>query len=199
MQQNKVALLLSGGMDSIAIAYWKKPEIAITIDYGQKAANAEIYAASQVAKQLNIEHYIISVDYSKLGCGDMNGTSALSISPMTEWWPYRNQMLITIACMKGVQLGITKLMIGSVKTDGSHVDGTREFYEIISKLMKLQEGNIEIEAPAIDMTSVELIKKSQIPYSLLLWAHSCHTSNNPCMKCHGCMKYLYVKQQLNLD
>ena len=27
------ALLLSGGMDSIALAYWRKPSIAITIDY----------------------------------------------------------------------------------------------------------------------------------------------------------------------
>ena len=34
------ALLLSGGMDSIALAFWKRPEIAITIDYGQRAAEA---------------------------------------------------------------------------------------------------------------------------------------------------------------
>ena len=35
------ALLLSGGMDSIALAYWKRPDIALTIDYGQAAADAE--------------------------------------------------------------------------------------------------------------------------------------------------------------
>jgi 7-cyano-7-deazaguanine synthase len=199
MQQNKVGILLSGGMDSIALAYWKKPEIAITIDYGQRAAKAEIEAASQVAKELNIVHYIISVDCSKLGCGDMSGTSALSISPTTEWWPYRNQLLVTLACMKGLQIGMTKLLVGSVKTDGSHTDGTFEFYEGISDLMKFQEGSIEIDAPAINLTTVELIKTSHVPYSLLLWAHSCHTSNHPCMRCNGCMKYLYVKQQLNLD
>ena len=42
----KTALLLSGGMDSIAIAWWKRPDIALTLDYGQQAANAEIKAAT---------------------------------------------------------------------------------------------------------------------------------------------------------
>ena len=34
----KTGLLLSGGMDSIAIAWWKRPQWAITFDYGQTAA-----------------------------------------------------------------------------------------------------------------------------------------------------------------
>ncbi len=38
---SKTAILLSGGMDSIALAYWKRPELAITINYGQKPFLAE--------------------------------------------------------------------------------------------------------------------------------------------------------------
>ena len=34
----KTALLLSGGMHSVAIAWWRRPNIAITIDYGQLPA-----------------------------------------------------------------------------------------------------------------------------------------------------------------
>lgn len=44
---SKTAILLSGGMDSIALAYWKRPEIAITIDYGQKPAAAEVVASKR--------------------------------------------------------------------------------------------------------------------------------------------------------
>ena len=40
-------IALSGGMDSICLAWWKRPESAITIDYGQLAASAEIAAAAQ--------------------------------------------------------------------------------------------------------------------------------------------------------
>ena len=34
MLRNKKAILLSGGMDSIALAYWLRPEVASRLDYG---------------------------------------------------------------------------------------------------------------------------------------------------------------------
>jgi 7-cyano-7-deazaguanine synthase len=46
------AILLSGGIDSIALAYWQRPDIAITIDYGQAPAQAEINASTAVASAL---------------------------------------------------------------------------------------------------------------------------------------------------
>lgn len=198
MQRNKRAILLSGGMDSIALAYWQRPEIAITLDYGQKAAEAEIRAATQVAKLLGIEHYIINVDCSSLGSGDLVGSAPLSDAPVTEWWPYRNQMLVTLALMKAIQLDVCELMVGSVKTDAQHLDGTLEFYEQLSKLVSMQEGGIKVTAPAIGMTTVELVKKAGIPDDVLMYAHSCHTGNVPCGRCHGCNKYIYVKEQLGI-
>lgn len=198
MQRNKKAILLSGGMDSIALAYWKRPDIAITLDYGQRAAQAEIQAASSVTKELGMDHHIIRIDCSSLGSGDLVGSKPLSDAPITEWWPYRNQMLVTLALMKAIQLEVCELMVGSVKTDAQHLDGTAEFYEQLSKLVSMQEGGIKVSAPAIAMTTVELIKVSGIPENILMYAHSCHTSNSPCGKCHGCMKYLYVKDQLGI-
>jgi 7-cyano-7-deazaguanine synthase len=74
----KTALLLSGGMDSVAIAWWKRPDIAITLDYGQKAAEAEIGAAKTICQSLDIEqHHIVRVDCSTLGSGDMAGTAEM--------------------------------------------------------------------------------------------------------------------------
>lgn len=194
---NKIGILLSGGMDSICIAYWKRPTYAFTINYGQKSAIAEIHAASQIAKRLKMEHHIIDIDCSSLGTGDLSDHDQLSIAPASEWWPYRNQLLITFACMKGISIGLEKLILGSVKTDSFLVDGSYDFYKKINDLIKIQEGNIEIDCPALNMSTVELIKASKIPISLLRWAHSCHTSNEPCMNCNGCRKYLYVMQKLN--
>ncbi len=199
MDKNRSGILLSGGMDSIALAYWLKPSFSITIDYGQKPAESEIQAAAQVSKYLGMEHHIIRVDCSQLGSGDMNGSKPLSVSPVSEWWPYRNQLLITLASMKAIMLDIKTLIIGSVATDKTHLDGTEKFYSKIAELVKLQEGNIEIVYPAINLSTVELVKKSEVPMSLLMWAHSCHTSNQPCMICNGCKKYLYVLQQLGFD
>lgn len=186
-------------MDSIALAYWKRPKYAFTINYGQKPAKSEIKAAEQISSYLGIEHHIINVDCSNLGSGDMNSTLPLSISPITEWWPYRNQLLVTLACMKGLSYGITELLVGSVLTDTSHKDGSIEFYSKLTDLIEYQEGSIKVSAPAIQMNTIELIEKSKIPISLLLWAHSCHTSNEPCMNCNGCKKYLHTLQSIGID
>lgn len=198
MQRKRKAILLSGGMDSIALAYWSRPEIAITLDYGQKAAVAEIAAATRVAKCLGMEHYILHIDCSSLGSGDLVGSKPIDDAPVTEWWPYRNQMLVTLALMKAIQLDICELMVGSVKTDAQHTDGTREFYERLSAVVEMQEGGIKVTAPAIEMTTVELVKKAGVPENILMYAHSCHTGNVPCGHCHGCNKYMYVKEQLGI-
>jgi 7-cyano-7-deazaguanine synthase len=142
----KTALLLSGGMDSVAIAWWKRPDIAITLDYGQKAAEAEIGAAKTICQSLDIEHHIVRVDCSTLGSGDMAGTAADVNAPSSDWWPYRNQMLISLAAMKAITLGITHLWIGTVKSDGTHLDGTPDFVRKINDLMYYQEGSITVEA-----------------------------------------------------
>jgi 7-cyano-7-deazaguanine synthase len=190
------AILLSGGIDSIALAYWKKPDIAFTLNYGQSPARKEIQTSVLVAKKLNIAHHIIDIDCSSLGSGDLINQKALSVSPSSEWWPFRNQLLITLACMKGVSFGITELMTGSVLSDGFHKDGTVEFYQAIDELMVYQEGNIRVTCPAIKMTSAELVKTSGIPNSLLFWAHSCHKGNVPCGQCRGCNKYREVMHEL---
>lgn len=186
------ALLLSGGMDSIALAYWKRPEIAFTIDYGQAAASAEIAAAAQVCAELAVRHEVIRANCSALGSGDMAGNEPLEMAPVPEWWPFRNQLLITLAGMRAVALGIETLMVGSVSTDECHSDGRPDFYAAIDAVMSLQEGGIRVEAPALGITTIELVRKSGVPQSVLAWAHSCHVGALACGGCRGCVKHYEV-------
>ncbi|WEK34734.1 MAG: 7-cyano-7-deazaguanine synthase [Candidatus Pseudobacter hemicellulosilyticus] len=190
-------ILLSGGIDSIALSYWKRPDIAFTLNYGQEPALAEIGASKAVCSALNIRHEVIEIDCSKLGSGDLLKQKALDVAPSTEWWPYRNQLLITLACMKAISYGIKELMVGAVRSDGFHKDGTVGFFSRISELMQYQEGNISISAPGIDKISSELVIDSGIPPDILFYAHSCHMGNMPCGHCRGCNKYIEVTQQLS--
>jgi 7-cyano-7-deazaguanine synthase len=192
----KSALLLSGGMDSLCIAWWKRPDIAITIDYGQLPAQAELAASAAICRELSIEHHIVRVDSRSLGSGDMAGSSPNAHASATDWWPYRNQMLVTMAAMKAIQLGVATLMIGTVLSDGTHKDGTPEFVTALSELMAMQEGGMVVEAPAIRMATKDLVLLSGVPESQLLWAHSCHRANVPCGACRGCNKYLKTLKDL---
>lgn len=198
MLYNKEGILLSGGIDSMALAYWKQPQLAFTIDYGQVCADAEIRAATKVALDLGMEHHVIKVDCSELGSGLLNGAKPIDGAPVEEWWPYRNQLLVTLACMKGISLGLRKLYVGSIMTDGLHKDGTPEFYRLMNELMEYQEGGVKIEMPAAEMNAYQLVEVSRMPKESILWSHSCHTSNMPCMKCSGCMKNYAVRHKFGL-
>jgi 7-cyano-7-deazaguanine synthase len=195
----RTGLLLSGGMDSIAIAYWKRPAYGFTVDYGQLSAGGEVHAAAQVCAALNILHEVITLDCAELGSGDLSDNPQNSLAPVSEWWPFRNQLLITVAAMRAVGLNINKLLFGSVVSDSMHADGRAEFFGKIDELLVLQEGGLRVEVPAIDLTTAELITKSQVPLSILGWAHSCHTSTYACGSCRGCLKHTLVMQELGYE
>lgn len=199
-QNLKTGLLLSGGMDSISIAWWKRPQWAVTIDYGQKAAAAEKLSAVQICKELGIEHEIITVDCSVLGSGDMAHTAPDAHATTSDWWPYRNQLLITLACMRAISREVQTLYIGTVKSDGgSHRDGTPGFVSRMDGLLAYQEGVLHIVAPAIEYTTVELVRMAAVPSGLLAWAHSCHKAEIACGNCRGCNKYLATFAELGSE
>ncbi|NWD69158.1 7-cyano-7-deazaguanine synthase [Pseudomonas gingeri] len=195
----KSALLLSGGMDSLSIAWWKRPDVAITLNYGQLAAKAEIVASRAICQHLGIPHHVLEIDCRHLGSGDMAGSHADDLAPASDWWPYRNQMLVTLAAMKAISFGVTNLWLGTVKSDGFHQDGSPEFMDAISRLLSLQEGGMVVEAPAIHMTTAELVRTSGIPAGYLAWAHSCHKADVPCGNCRGCNKYFEVFDEVGHD
>lgn len=193
------ALLLSGGIDSTALAHWLRPRFAITIDYGQRSVGGEIRAATQIARELSIEHEIVRVDCSHLGSGDLSSTPALECAPEREWWPYRNQFLVTVAAMRGIALGIDALLVGAVKSDSFHVDGQQTFYDRLDELVSMQEGGIRVLAPASQLSTAELVRKSGAPLSLLGWTHSCHTADFACGRCRGCSKHRGVLLELGYE
>jgi 7-cyano-7-deazaguanine synthase len=188
MRDVKTALLLSGGMDSLAIAWWKRPDVAITVDYGQLPAAAEIAASASICGRLAIPHHVLRIDCRTLGSGDMAGIAANVHAPAQDWWPFRNQMLVTFAAMKAISMDVSRLLLGAVRSDHVHRDGTQQFIFAMSALLSLQEGGLALEAPAIEFSTRELVERSGVPPDILAWGHSCHRADVACGSCRGCNK-----------
>ena len=189
-------LLLSGGIDSICLAAWQRPDRCLTIDYGQQAAIAEVRAASAACKALDIEHDLLTIPMRKLGSGIMAGNHHNTASPHPEFWPFRNQFLITVGAMYAMRFGFSRVLIGTVKSDHRHADGTAEFVDRISQLIQHQEGGIVVGAPAMHLSSAELIQASEVPHAVLGWAHSCHAEVLACGNCPGCHKHSEAMQAI---
>ena len=173
------AILLSGGLDSCALAFWLRPEVAVTVDYGQLPAQGEIRSAAAICSELGIEHIVVRSD-------------AYFESPPKEakgslWWPYRNQLLVTLAAIRLHGCSIVELQLGLVKGDVFQ-DCTPKFLGAVTDLMLLQEDRILVQAPAINLTPLELLLRSGIPSEFLGVTMSCHLMDTPCGRCAGCRK-----------
>jgi 7-cyano-7-deazaguanine synthase len=189
-------LLLSGGIDSIAIAAWRRPAYCLTVDYGQIPAASEIAASSSVCKALELDHEVLRVPIAQLGAGVLAGRPGSTASPNPEFWPYRNQLLVTLAAMIAIERHYAKVLIGTVASDKRHADGSEDFVLCLNSLLEMQEGGVTLEAPAIKLSSLELVRESRIDLSILAWAHSCHSSNVACGHCPGCAKHSEVMQSI---
>lgn len=192
------ALLFSGGIDSTAIAWRLKPEKLLFVDYGQVAARGELRAARSIAEAIDRELDIRSVSLRQFGRGSMAGDLSSS-NPVPEFWPYRNQTLITVAAMAYADLPISSILIGTVRGDGDrHADGTAEFVATMNRLLRMQSGPM-LEAPAIEVTSERLIADTRVPLSVLGWTFSCHTGEWACGTCAGCLKHDQIMQRLGQE
>jgi 7-cyano-7-deazaguanine synthase len=189
-------LLFSGGLDSTALAVMLRPEQTLTIDYGQVSAAGEIRAARAISAALDLPHAVLRADCSAIGSGLLAGREQAAIAPVAEWWPFRNQLLVTLAAAWAIPHGMKSVIAGSVAGDGAHADGTAQFYAAASRLLEMQEGAITVSTPAIEMSSAELLRAADVPTGLLGFTHSCHRSDLACGLCPGCIKRSMVLESV---
>ncbi|WP_081492257.1 7-cyano-7-deazaguanine synthase [Rhizorhabdus wittichii] len=125
------------------------------------------------------------------------GAGSLAGSPQTlgyapEFWPFRNQMLITLAAMAFSRCDPLEILIGTVASDAVHPDGTTNFVQAMSAVLGAQ-GRVSVRSPAIELTGEELLVRSGLPAELLGWTFSCHTGEWACGQCRGCTKHNSLK------
>lgn len=192
-------LLLSGGIDSIALAAMLRPATCLTVNYGQLAAEAETTSAQEAARALGLRQITISVPVSFAATGLMANGQPSAYSTHPEFWPYRNQFLLTLGAMQALREGCGRIVIGTVITDSRHADGSPDFVARMSELLAMQAGGITAHAPAVSISSEELVRRSGVAPTVLAWAHSCHVSNLACGQCPGCIKHSRVMHTLGWD
>ena len=135
----------------------------------------------------------------RLGAETWRGERLSTWRQFRSGGPFGTKMLVTVAAMRGVALGVTRLLLGTVKGDSLHADGRREFIAAMDTVLRLQEGGLVLEAPAIDLTAAELIRLSGAPWELLAWSHSCHVSEYACGVCRGCHKHYQTCEAIGVD
>ena len=205
-------VLLSGGIDSatclgMAIErYGTENVIALSIFYGQKHEK-EIQASEKVAEYYRVEQLKLDLtkifqysDCSLLQHSDQEipeETYAEQLKktdgkPVSTYVPFRNGLFLSSAASLALSRDCSVLYYGAHADDAAgnaYPDCSSAFHNAISDAIYIGSGNqLKVEAPFVNMTKAEVVKKGlglKVPYELT-W--SCYEGKEkPCMVCGTCI------------
>jgi len=207
----KSIALLSSGLDSVVAATVAKDEgkveLAITFDYGQRAALQEIYYASKVCEALGIEHRVIKLPWLKeISSSALTKIEAkvpepeeseLDIKEITEetakqvWVPNRNGVFINITASFAEALDLDAIVVGfDAEEAATFPDNSRSYVEAVNNALSFSTLNkVRVVAPVIDLTKKEIAALGLERGAPLEWSWSCYYgSETPCMRCESCRR-----------
>lgn len=208
----KAMVLLSGGIDSATClgmaveCYGKENVTALSIFYGQKHEK-EIQASEKVAEYYGVEQ--LNLDLTKIF--QYSNCSLLQHSdqeipeeayaeqlkktdgkPVSTYVPFRNGLFLSSAASLALSKDCSVLYYGAHADDAAgnaYPDCSSAFQKAISEAVYIGSGNqLKVEAPFVNMTKAEVVKKGlelKVPYELT-W--SCYEGKEePCMVCGTCI------------
>jgi 7-cyano-7-deazaguanine synthase len=196
-QTKKCVVVLSGGPDSAAVAYWAKSQgyqiYPITFNYGQIAVK-ETEAAQKIANRLDTATKIINLSALKEIFSDVTCLCNKDI-PLTEEFsspiivPFRNAIFLSAAVAYAVSAGASHIFYGAHGSDEpNYPDCRREFYEAFERAARLgTETDITITAPFNGYKKSELLKEAVKLGAPLELTWSCYRdAEKHCGRCESC-------------
>jgi len=205
-------VLLSSGLDSavafkMALDEWGV-DLALTFDYGQRAADKEVEYARRICERYGVRHEVIELPWLE----DVTRTSLVyrreQVPTPTEaeldeitgraretahavWVPNRNGTLINVAGSFADAHKIGLIVCGFNAEEGATFpDNQPEFVNAVNQsLYYSTENHAKVVAPVIGLDKVGIIKKGVEIKAPLDLSWSCYFSGErPCGKCESCMR-----------
>ncbi|MBI1909550.1 MAG: 7-cyano-7-deazaguanine synthase QueC [Deltaproteobacteria bacterium] len=215
---SEAIVILSGGLDSTVSAILAQKEVplklAITFDYGQRATLKEQQSALRIAKDLGIEHKIISLPWLKeltptalvrggqalplLNISELDDREKTNLSARAVWVPNRNGLFLNVAAVFAESLDCALIVTGFNKEEAvTFSDNSASFVESANHFFSFSTlSNVMVKSYTQEMTKVEIVQKGialGVDFSNL-W--SCYEGGpKMCGVCESCLRSLRAYQQ----
>lgn len=205
-------ILLSSGLDSVTalgLAREQSMEVALalTFDYGQRAAEREIEYARNASKALQIEHKVINLDWLRditktaivntgmrlpaPGIEELDATEKALETARQVWVPNRNGVFINIGASFAEAMGCGHVVAGfDAEEAATFPDNSSEFVEAVSGALGYSTLNkVRVLAPVVTMRKDEIVGEGLRLGMPLEWSWSCYLSGpRPCGRCESCRR-----------
>jgi 7-cyano-7-deazaguanine synthase len=170
LQLMNVIVLCSGGMDSVTALYWAARThtvaAAVSFDYGAKHNARELPFAVEHATRLGVRHETITLDFvNRLFASDLlksggdipEGHYEAENMKQTVV-PFRNAILLSIACGFGESIGANGLVIAAHGGDHAiYPDCREEFMRAMGDTMRLGTyAQVQLLRPFIAYTKGQI-------------------------------------------
>jgi 7-cyano-7-deazaguanine synthase len=203
--------LLSGGLDSVvataAAAREGSVELALTFDYGQRAAPAEMRAAAAVCRELGLRHRAIELPWLAditgtalvdrasplpgLAAGELDDRQKTLASAAAVWVPNRNGVFINVAAAFAESLGCEAVVVGFNAEEGqTFPDNTPEFAAAASAALAYStQTHVRVVSATQHLTKAEIVALGRQLGAPLAHVWSCYEPGpEPCGKCESCLR-----------
>lgn len=196
-------IVFSGGMDSTTMLYEFQEQIglAITFDYGSLQNAREQNYAILHCKRLGIKHLIIPLEFMHkyfksallMSADDIPEGSYGDENMKSTVVPFRNGVMLSIACGIAESCGFKKVMIAN--HSGDHVvypDCRPEFVDAMSAAMSAGTyEKITICAPYTNISKKDIVKRGLALGINYDETYSCYKGGKEhCGKCATCIERL---------
>lgn len=207
----KYVVLLSAGLDSatnlFAAHRFGEVLLALTFDYGQRAAKREIESAQKLTSILKINHKVIDLswfsEFKKSSLIDRNKEvpigSQISIddlevskkSAKSVWVPNRNGIFLNIAAGFAEDLECQSIIPGfNLEEAKTFPDNSMEFMNISTEAFTYSTSNhVKVECFTQNLNKTEIVSMAMelgVPFKSL-WP--CYFSNEKwCGQCESCLR-----------
>lgn len=179
LRENKVVLLLSGGMDSTVLLHRlladKNKVVCLFVDYGQAHALREFASAKAAASRAGVQLH----RWCTAQLGSCDGASPVV--------PGRNAVLLSLAANLAAQHGIGYVAIGCTKDDSVLFPDCRyaTFMDTMSRALTAGY-EVKVEMPWCFHTKAEVAREGRELGVVMDETYSCYRGGEPCGECLAC-------------
>lgn len=207
----KAVVLLSAGLDSSVNLYRAAQDcdvvLALTFDYGQKAAKRELESAQKLTRQLQVPHKVINLNWFK----DFNKSSLLvdseSIPTGTQvkiddvatsqstaksvWVPNRNGIFLNIAAAFAEAAQAQYVVPGfNIEEAATFPDNSEAFMQKLDAAFAYSTSNkVQVRCFTVSLDKTEIVRlgdELNVPWHLI-WP--CYFSRDKwCGQCESCQR-----------
>jgi 7-cyano-7-deazaguanine synthase len=201
----KGVAILSGGLDStvsLAVAARKmKVALALTFDYGQRAAKREREASAWIAKHYRVPHRVIQTPWlaGLTGTALVNRRASLPRHEMSErsaravWVPNRNGCFIEIAAAHAESMGARRLITGFNREEAATFpDNSKAYVAAVNGALSYSTATgVRVVSYTIDLDKRQIVRLGRRLRAPLEHIWPCYEGGKQwCGSCESCLRSL---------